>query len=337
MSTSRRPDPRVTIVVTQREILGLTAKSLESLYTETDVPFSLIYVDSGSPPSVQSLLKREARRRGFKVLRVHRYVPPNVARDLSLAHVQTEFVVFIDNDILFSSGWLQALIDCSDETGAAVVGPLYLELEGGKEKIHMAGGGISIEQRDGRRVFKDSHDHAHVEASATSIFERRRVDFMEFHCLLVRTAELRAVGGLDRRLLSLHEHIDLSMMLGENGHSTYIEPSSVVIFEVPPPVERGEMSMFLRRWSERWARKTLKHFGAKWKVRVAGPERFARSRRQAALGSMIKRVSGLLGKRNRPRVERLVRGLEVLLNWLLIGRRVELHPEDRGLVEVAAP
>ncbi|MGH2753375.1 MAG: glycosyltransferase family 2 protein, partial [Actinomycetota bacterium] len=268
MSGSRRPDPRVTIVVTQREILGLTAQSLESLYTETDVPFSLVYVDAGSPPSVQSLLEREARRRGFKLLRVHRYVPPNVARDLALAHVQTEFVVFIDNDVLFSSGWLQALIDCADETSAAVVGPLYLEREGEKEKIHMAGGGISIEQRDGRRVFKESHEHAHVETSSSTVFERKRVDFVEFHCLLVRTAELRAVGGLDRRLLSLHEHIDLSMMLSKAGQSTYIEPRSVVTFEVPPPVARSEMSLFLRRWSERWARKTLKHFGVKWKVQA---------------------------------------------------------------------
>jgi len=199
----------------------------------------------------------------------------------------------------------------------------------------MAGGGISIEQRDGRRVFQDSHEHAHVETSATTVFERKRVDFVEFHCMLVRTAELRAVGGLDRRLLSLHEHIDLSMMLSETGHSTYIEPRSVVTFEVPPPVERGEMSLFLRRWSERWARQTLDHFGVKWRVQVSGPERFARSRRHAALSSTIQKVSGFLGRRNRPRVAGLVRRLEVLLNWLVIGRRAELHPEDRGLVEVA--
>ncbi|MGH2755214.1 MAG: hypothetical protein ACRDLB_12400, partial [Actinomycetota bacterium] len=56
-----------------------------------------------------------------------------------------------------------------------------------------------------------------------------------------------------------------------------------------------------------------------------------------ALDPAIKRVSGLLGKRNRPRLERWVRRLEVLLNWLLIGRRAELRPEDRGLVEVAVP
>jgi len=41
-------DPQVTIVVVPRERFSLAARSLQSIYEQSDVPFRLVYVDGGS-------------------------------------------------------------------------------------------------------------------------------------------------------------------------------------------------------------------------------------------------------------------------------------------------
>ncbi len=99
--------PRVTVAVTQRESFDHTLRSIESLYATTaTVPFDLVYVDAGSPLPVRALIDDAARRFGFRVLRSERYLTPNEARNLAAAAIDTPFVLFVDNDIIFRDAWL---------------------------------------------------------------------------------------------------------------------------------------------------------------------------------------------------------------------------------------
>jgi GT2 family glycosyltransferase len=119
-----QPEPRITIVVVPRERFSLSARTLESLYAHTTEPFRLVYVDGRSPSRIRRHLEAQARARGFRLVRSDRYLSPNQARNLGLRHVETEYVVFMDNDVLLTPGWLEALVGCADATGAEVVGPL---------------------------------------------------------------------------------------------------------------------------------------------------------------------------------------------------------------------
>jgi hypothetical protein len=38
------------------------------------------------------------------------------------------------------------------------------------------------------------------------------------------------------------------------------EPSSVVTYKSPPPLERADIGFFWLRWSEDWTRRSLEHF-----------------------------------------------------------------------------
>ncbi|MEO1402619.1 MAG: glycosyltransferase, partial [Cyanobacteria bacterium J06635_1] len=119
--------PQVTIVVVPRERFQFTQDSLESLYDNTQYPFKLIYVDNNAPARVQDYLVNQAQDKGFELVRSQHYLSPNQARNVGLQRVTTPYVVFVDNDIMFAPGWLSALVECAQETGATVVGSLVCQ------------------------------------------------------------------------------------------------------------------------------------------------------------------------------------------------------------------
>ena len=103
-------DLQVTIVVVPRERFSHTQRSLEDLYEHTTLPFHLIYVDAGSSPPIQRYLKKAAQQKNFELIRVDRFLSPNQARNLAQRKVKTKYVVFLDNDTLFTPFWLEKLV-----------------------------------------------------------------------------------------------------------------------------------------------------------------------------------------------------------------------------------
>ena len=145
-------DVHVTIVVVPRDHFSHTRESLESIYTNTDIPFALKYVDGGSPGHVARYLRRQSEERGFELIRTDHYLPPNRARNIGAAGVEMRYIVFIDNDVVVAPGWLGPLVDCAERSGAAIVGPMNYERRPLHTIVHFAGGEARIEttEVDGR-------------------------------------------------------------------------------------------------------------------------------------------------------------------------------------------
>jgi hypothetical protein len=261
----------VTLVVVPRERFSLTQRSLEDLYEHTTLPFHLIYVDAGAPPPVRRYLEVAAGERHFQLIQVDRFLSPNEARNLAQRQVKTKYVVFLDNDVLVTPGWLEELVRCAEETGAWVVGPLYLIGELSEQTIHMAGGVAHIKEEGGQRIFYDEHLLADSPlAEVRSSLQRRPCDYVEFHCALVRNDVFERLGPLDEKLLSVHEHIDLGLLVKRAGGSVYIEPLAVITYVPPPPCEWRDFPYFMMRWSDAWNRATIRHFKEKWGYSRAG-------------------------------------------------------------------
>ncbi|MEM9650864.1 MAG: glycosyltransferase [Actinomycetota bacterium] len=289
--------PEVTIVVTPRERFGLSRASLESIYANTMAPFDLVYVDGGAPSSVATHLEQAAKVNGFKLISVRSHLSPNRARNIGLAAVDTPYVVFVDNDLVVAEGWLTKLLACAGETGAALVGPLYMEGDPEENIIHMAGGDYRFDGEDGARRFSTTHRLQGESLSGVGTdLGREPVDFVEFHCMLARTDFLRSVGGLDEALLSTREHLDLCLVAAERGEKVYFEPSSKVTYLTPPPIDRADLRFFLRRWSERWNEASLAHFCAKHGIEPAYSDRIVgmRARRQLLLAPMRRASAAVL-------------------------------------------
>lgn len=259
--------PSVTIAVVPRERFSLAGRTLEALYEHTPSPFEMVYIDAGSPKRIKRYLEAQSRQKGFRLIRTDHYLSPNQARNLALREVKTEYVVFIDNDVLVSPGWLDALLACAEETGAWVVGPVYCLGEPERQIIHMAGGLAHIEEEQGRRRFFERHRFPGKRlVDVRQQLRREPCELVEMHCMLVRTDVFRRIGPLDEMLLTDREHIDVCMSVREAGGVVYFEPDSVVTWAAPPPIAWADLPFFMLRWSEAWNFATARRFRDKWNL-----------------------------------------------------------------------
>jgi len=257
----------VTIVVVPRERFSHSERSLANIYEHTTCPFKLIYVSGGAPAPIQRYLERESQERGFQLIRAPHYLSPNKARNLGIHEIDTKYVVFLDNDALVMSGWLEALVQCAEETGAWVVGPLYFIGEFEHQIVHMAGGVVHTKEQEGKRILYEEQYHYNTPLADVRVPLRRQTcGHLEFHCMLVRTDVFERLGPLDEGLLSVHEHIDFCLTVRNAGGSVYLEPKAVTTYVPPPPCKWWDLPFFMLRWSEDWNLATARHFNEKWGV-----------------------------------------------------------------------
>lgn len=303
--------PACTIVVVPRERFSLADKSLENILELTEPPYELVYVDGNSPGPLRSFLQTKAAEHGFRLVRTDHYLSPNQARNLGLAYVKTKYVVFVDNDLFVTPGWLSRLVECAEETGAALVGPLYYEGDPADEIIHMAGGDIEITGEAPNRTFATTHRLQRVPvADVPEPLRRQPCDFVEFHCMLARTDIFGEVGLLDEKLMCTREHLDISMRVREAGSEVYFEPTSVVTYRTPPPFAVTDLPFYWLRWSDTWGKISLEHFCQKYGLddRYAKRVRIMTDRRQKVFRPVRKVVGRTLGHQ----AERAVGGAMML-------------------------
>ena len=266
-NVNREQDARVTIVMTARERHSLAEVAIASVASETPGGYRFVYVDVCSPSWLRESLSELSRRRPFDLVTIDEPLSPQQARLAVAPSVDTDYVVFIDNDVQVEPGWLDALVACADETGAGIVGPLYLWGDGmNAPTIHMAGGRLREIPLAGARVLEEHHlladeDPGHVAAQLA----RRPTDFVEFHCLLMRTSLLRD-GVLDPSLHCVHEHIDASLAARARGFATWIEPRARVTYLARTDTMLDELAFFRERWSAQRADADIAAFCTKWNV-----------------------------------------------------------------------
>ena len=289
METSAMTKPDVTIVVVPRERFSYTRESLESLYQDTSYPFKLVYVDGGSPRHIKNYLKAQAREKQFKLIRTEHYLSPNRARNLGLQEVKSKYVVFYDNDVVVTPGWLNKLVQCAEEKDAAVVGPLTCIGKPEHQVIHNAGGVIHFaspveDETTKRRLIKGTYLAGKPVAHVRDQLHQVQCEYVEFHCVLVRTEVFAKIGPLDEKLLSTREHLDFCLSVAQAGGTIYCERESVITtdtlgigkdkeaikavagFVQIPGFEWSDIPYFMLRWSNAWNLASLNQFCAKWNL-----------------------------------------------------------------------
>ena len=256
----------VTVAIVPRETFSDSIASLESFYANTPMPCEMIYVDGNSPEPVCSAIKGWQSDKQFKLIRSEQYLAPNQARNLAVQHVKTKYVVFYDNNVVVTPGWLERLVECAEETGAWVVSPLYLEGDLAEGIIHTAGGVSHFGCVNGRRGFIEEHRfHDRKIDEVRPCLRREPTELVEFHCVLVRTELFELTGPLDEKLMSMADHIDLSLSARELGKPVYTEPAAVVTYR-RPMLSSFDVPYFRLRWSDEWTEATIEHLQQKWNL-----------------------------------------------------------------------
>lgn len=295
-------EQQVTIVVVPREHFSCTQESLESIYKNTELPFKLIYVDAGSPSNIQRYLEAQAQARGFHLIRTDYYLSPNRARNLGLSQVNSKYVVFIDNDVIVSPGWLNQLVECAEDTRAAVVGPLICVGKPEHQTVHVAGGEAHIVlEIKGDQLRRHLHEkHYFVDKQVADVgnqLQRQKCELAEFHCMLVRTEIFERIGLLDEALLNHRwEQVDFCLTVTYAGETIYCEPAAVVTYVPKQPFVLSDISYSVLRWSEEWEHASLKYFCQKWNLTDKDNyfkqryKPFGQRRHQTSLISLIRQL-----------------------------------------------
>lgn len=292
---------RVTIIVSPRERFEQAILSIKSLLANTASTYELIYIDGGSPKEIAREVKSIVTAAGHTYIRRNGFLSPNDARNIGTPMATTEFVAFVDNDVVFQPGWLSAMVACADETGAGLVSPTILvgpAVKVPNVSIHHAGGIIALTPTENGLELYRRHGFEH-----TSYIEnkdkliRGETGCTEFHAVLARKAMLDDIGPLDPNILGLTDEVDMAFLARQKGWSIWFEPSAVVTYAVGRAISWREIPFFCVRWQQSRVLNSERHFRAKWGLNsdVSREKRFLRDHNRHAFP--MKRLQSLVGWR----------------------------------------
>jgi hypothetical protein len=173
-------------------------------------------------------------------------------------------VVYVDNDVTVSPGWVDALEHCADATGADVVGPIVaIGDDPSRPEPHWVAGPCHIGEVDGQRVLVTKTIERELGLDEARALARTETELVEFHTVLIRCDRLHAVGGFDPGL-NTREHCDLCMRVRAQGGSVWVEPASFVVHVLPNRVRRVDRRMWVFRWEQETSLASLSRFRAMW-------------------------------------------------------------------------
>jgi hypothetical protein len=222
----------VTVLCLLRHGHATTATTIDSLYANTRLPFKLIYADVASPGVVAEYMQQLASRHQFvDHLRFGEFISRQNARIAALARVDTPYTVLVDNNILASDGWLEALLEAQLESGASLVSPLIVT-QGGT--IHFSAGrvvkGRRLRSLGLKTLLKPQFQPAAPtgENIADTSPVRTDIDFAESHFCFAVTEDLRLPGVMEESMHNAHTVCYAGYSLKNHyGKRLIIEPGAV--------------------------------------------------------------------------------------------------------------
>lgn len=216
LAPSASGDPELSVVIVTHGAWQLTRRAISALREHTPTPFELIVVDNDSQDETRSELERldgvralfNEHNRGFG---------PAVNQGAELA--RGEHLLLLNTDAFVHRGWFEPLVATLARPRVGAVVPRYLHPDGSLQEA-----GVLL-ARDGTvRVYGDGDDR-----ELPWYGFRRMIDYGSAVCVLMRTADFRAVGGFDDCYApAYYEDADLCMRLAQRGLIVMYEPRSTV-------------------------------------------------------------------------------------------------------------
>lgn len=211
----------------------------------------VIVVDDGSRLPVQ-LSDFAHPRCDVQILRHSRSKGPAAARNTGMAACQTDFVAFLDSDVVPRRGWLEALLGHFCDPAVALVAPRIVGL----------GQPDNLVSR--YEAVRSSLDLGLREAP---VVPYGTVSYVPSAAIICRRSVLKEVGGFDETLTS-GEDVDLCWRLVESGARLRYEPIALVAHE-----HRTELREWLSRkafYGQAAAPLTTRHRGKTAPLVISG-------------------------------------------------------------------
>ena len=174
----------------------------------------VIVVDDGSVTPVLPAVFDGARCE-VEIVRHERSRGPAAARNTGLEHCATDFVAFLDSDVLPCRGWLEALLGHFCDPAVALAAPRIVGL----------GAGAGLIAR-----YEVMHSALDLGDREAPVLPYGRVPYVPAAALVCRRSAVEQVAGFDESLLS-GEDVDLCWRLVDAGFRLRYEPVALVSHE----------------------------------------------------------------------------------------------------------
>ena len=258
--------PRSTVVVSPRERYSPTVESLKSLFSSIPPSVPVIVVDGAFPSDLRAQLCELSRTRPFRHEMRDWPLLPNEARNIGAGLVDTEFMVYSDNDMLYEPGWLEALEAHADRTGVEVVAPLICIGPPRATIVHHAGGVLRVTVDKHGVHLSEKHNLMNRPIADVGNANLPEItDTGEFHCIFVRSAFMRKVGCLDERLIT-REQNDFALRTRYAAGRVGFEARAIVTYNAKTKLERGDLNYHVFRWNHDDAVLSLDVFEKTWGI-----------------------------------------------------------------------
>jgi O-antigen biosynthesis protein len=212
-------EPKVSIIIPVFNKFAYTHQCLQSvLENTTSGIYEIIVVDNASNDDTQAMLKSF---RNINVISNVYNLGFVDACNQGAAAANGKYLLFLNNDTLVTSGWLDAMVSVfHDEETVGAVGAKLVYPDG---KLQEAGG---IIWRDGTGWnYGRGKDPNRPEYNYV-----KEVDYCSGACLMVKTDLFRNIGLFDRRYAPcFFEDTDLAFAIRDRGYKVLYQPKAVVI------------------------------------------------------------------------------------------------------------
>jgi N-acetylglucosaminyl-diphospho-decaprenol L-rhamnosyltransferase len=188
------------------------------------------------------------------------------ANNLGIRATASELVLLLNPDTVVGPGAIDALVHALDaDRDIAVVGPRIVDHQG---RAELSWGPMLTplaELWQKALVLGNERGWPFAAAAVQRRTSRaRRVDWVSGACLLIRRADLEAVGLLDERYFMYEEDVDLCAAVRRHGRTVHFTPAAVIVHRrggstaaAPGPTRdayhRSHLA-FYRKHHPRWAR-----------------------------------------------------------------------------------
>lgn len=200
--------PTASLIILTYNNLEYTQQCLESIYTFTDAPeFEVILVDNASSDGTPEFLVAFASQHPDVQLILN-------SSNTGFAHgnnqaasaAHGDYLVFLNNDIVVTRGWLAGLINHLQADTVGMVGPVT-NFAGNESRIRTDY--LDLEQM---HYFAQQYTRAHQ----GRVFE---INMLAFFCVAMRRAVFWECGGLDERYkIGMFEDDDFARKLRGKGY-----------------------------------------------------------------------------------------------------------------------
>lgn len=214
---TQRPRGLVSIVMLSWNAPSFTVKALESIRARTTEPYEVIVVDNGSGPETLDMLRAidDPHVRVVYNKRNRGYAGGN---NDGIAAASGEYVVLLNNDVVVSEGWLDALIaPFAHDAGIGVTAPRSNKVVG-HQQLPFA----TYDSEESMLAFARTRAELYDERG---YYADRAIGL----CLCVDRTVLETIGGFDERfVLGNFEDDDFCLRVRAAGYAIYICEDSFI-------------------------------------------------------------------------------------------------------------